>query len=345
MDISPKPTLDDVTSIVAKWGPNIRVLEDIFDDGEEEYETNLRQELNQAPGEDLEKMFRSSHDVHYGYSHSIITTYRENKAPAPGDRHYTKSDYMQHRITSPYIWRVLILTHTQSRRAELSRVFAMLHASNYLGAPRGLVFEPLAHDKLLSSQGASIRLLPMVLAEDQLVFLNGTTEIDVRLFPSGSVPKMCLYASSTKIADTHQPSVYYVPKESNNPTFDSYVIINGVGLAFQMTVGRSHSLNVKGLALLKARFKPLQIAKHRFVFVVPKDQEFRVPAPKPHWLNIFDFYVLALECDDGEYRCPHHHLIDISLQRISSRLTMNRSGPVMAIQIGLRMRILQSWKI
>jgi hypothetical protein len=97
-----------------------------------------------------------------------------------------------------------------------------------------------------------------------------------------------MYRSSSDTKSTVEVDQYYIPEESNNPTFDAFLHYNEGSdkraIGYQMTIGRDHSFKQVGLGKLRDRARAFQKPMGRsfpaifFVFVIPKGtKKFSVP--------------------------------------------------------------------
>ena len=72
------------------------------------------------------------------------------------------------------------------------------------------------------------------------------------------------------VLETFQPSVFYVPKPSAQPAFDSFILVDGFLLIFQFAIEPSHKIkgNIVELISQPTLHSMFQAAKTIFVFVI-----------------------------------------------------------------------------
>lgn len=269
--------------LVEKWGRNIRTLRTVISKGERNALINLEGALKNLNAKELEKITTSPGS--FSHSHSIITTFRQ-----PTLELFAEEHVMMHRITSKMVWRILTVVLIFKGKRDLDALYNILNCSVGLGAARGQVFESLAHGLIVEGT-KTFRVTPM--------YQKGATLIpnaeDEALRQLAYIVAPVLYPSSTLTTATRQAHTYFIPTEHDNPTFDAFAIFDDHGAGFQMTVARTHGLNVKGLSLLNARLKHLPNPPHPFYFVIPQGSQFSVPAPSAHWMKMFTFHTLQIE--------------------------------------------------
>ncbi|KAI3614906.1 hypothetical protein WG66_016768 [Moniliophthora roreri] len=292
-------TTQEISVAVAKWGRNIRTIRKVLRNGDAAQERRFRRDLASLTDEELNTLSRNPSSSPLCYTHSIVTTKADGEFPAPDDVCYTESDTMLHFVTSQYICRAFLQT-VVLKKVQLEQFYFLLNCATNLGSTKGIVFENLAHQIVLNKKDL---VMYRLFVKDGCLVKTGSP-INASFFGTHP-PNVSLYSFNTATTETRKPLVYNIPTESNNPTFDSYTIVpedvsedGAHGTAFQMTVGRDHSLKTKGLKVLMARFGPLQNGrKHDFVFVVPYGSEPKLPASTKAWANKFDFYILEIKSD------------------------------------------------
>ena len=115
-----------------------------------------------------------------------------------------------------------------------------------------------------------------------------------------------VYSSKSLNSTTLDPANYFIPSASNNPTFDSFCLLDEKGFGMQLTIGKEHGLDKKGLRMLYSR---LEGSKERyFVFVIPPGQQLRCEKPSALYMRRFKYFVLELPMSDGEYIFISSHL-------------------------------------
>ncbi|KAH8822305.1 hypothetical protein DL96DRAFT_1620684 [Flagelloscypha sp. PMI_526] len=154
------------------------------------------------------------------------------------------------------------------------------------------VFESLCHHEIAS--GTTLTLLPMTVVEDRLhrtwgtAFLR-TLEIESR--------QMTIYSSTSKPEATRDHSLYYVPAEVNNATFDGF--LHGFDdrntlYAFQMITEDVHPTTKLGLERLLKRAHP--DAPITMIYLILPGSNFSVPRPEQRFEPEFQFYTCEMTC-------------------------------------------------
>ncbi|KAK7036602.1 hypothetical protein VNI00_011535 [Paramarasmius palmivorus] len=321
--ILPTHTRANVDAAIAKWGRDIRKIQKALTDGEGSLENTVKTALDRMTLDDLHILSKNPSASPLCFSHGLIAT-----AAQTLDRSCpTDSDIMVHFITSPYICRTFLQAIVLIKKVKLEEFFFMLRCDTSLGATRGIVFENLAHEAIINRGKFEVR--PVDLRSGHVVESGSKFNSLTNLLRESDLSPS-LYSQHTRVAETRSPSCYYIPTESNNPTFDSFMVShNNRCIAFQMTVGRNHTLKEKGLNILMKRFgKVVGGGKHQFVFVVPQGSEFRFPPlPGGSWDQEFEFYILQLSVGndflgytridrpcDGDPELPPGEIQDIGIE-------------------------------
>jgi len=266
--------------------------------------------LAKLPSVKLTLLFSSPDELDDSFSHTLVQTY------GALDGHV-----IWHKIRTPLVLRLVLKAYQINRVSQLRQMNDLFSATALLAVSRGWVFETLCHEFICNV--SSLELQPMR--------REGTSLIRESTSPS-KVPigdrSIEIYTLGSKTTTTVSPVHYYIPAESNNATFDSF--LHGRGdhsLGFQMFIGRGHSLKKKGMTNLRKRLKAYEPTrdwkqnKIGFVFVVPQGYDFEVVVPNRQYQDI-QFYTLEvnISVDQYEYfsqeeRCPDGDDSDIEDDR------------------------------
>jgi hypothetical protein len=280
-------------------------------EGDEKQDKLFRRDVGRLRDEEFRAICRRP--ISLCYMHNIITIRHEGDVPEPDVDDYHAPDDMVYSVTSQCMFRSFFHHVFLNPMVDLREFYSFLNYAPQLGVTKGVLFESLAHRIIASNE--VFRVFPLtarngLFVKDEISRPSTTAQFFKN--PYGSKPS--IYTSNYPVARTDTPCVYNIPTEFDNPAFDSFIISpktvfkdcsdDGLhGIAFQMTVGRRHELDDKGLKILMARFHPVHTSgqRHKIIFVVPKGGEVpRLPVPKVFWMNRFDFYLLELESGEGK---------------------------------------------
>jgi len=115
-----------------------------------------------------------------------------------------------------------------------------------------------------------------------------------------------VFSSKSLNLTTLDPANYFIPSASNNPTFDSFFRLHKKGFGVQLTIGKEHGLDKKGLHMLYSRLEDSK--EWYFVFVIPPGHQLRCEKPSTLYVAQFKYFVLELPISDGEYIFISSHL-------------------------------------
>jgi hypothetical protein len=175
--------------------------------------------------------------------------------------HMCTDDFIHVRLewASQYVFDALCALHEEALRGELRAFAAQCAHLPMLGAMRGLVFEPYVH-RLLGKGGAfAYRVIePRQPGADSVRFLFHKTTTFARL-------------SEIAGAEEH---VYYAPRANNLAAGDSFAVLNGTLIIFQITVAAEHKVKRAGaLDIVRAVYGEAGMGKEFVLaFVVPPDR-------------------------------------------------------------------------
>jgi hypothetical protein len=97
-----------------------------------------------------------------------------------------------------------------------------------------------------------------------------------------------------------EPNVFYVPEMTNQKTFDSFILLDGLLYIFQITIGMRHDIN-SGLIDVVDKFSFPPRDEWRFVFIIPPNVTLTVPRPRR--LTLRDLspgpYSVVVDVDPG----------------------------------------------
>jgi len=170
----------------------------------------------------------------------------------------------------------------------------------------GWLWESLCHKRL--SAGGTFPVKMMVSTGGHLTPSDKTASITLPPLET------CCYEPTD---DTTEAKHYYLPRASNNPTFDSFFYLGDSGVGLQMTLGSSHSLRPRGLQLLYGRLKKVS-SPYLFVFVIRKGSVFQCKEPSAKQMERFTFCTLELPLPSGEHQLPSmavSSIDDLDLQK------------------------------
>lgn len=209
---------------------------------------------------------------------------------------------MKHCIRSSLVLKIMVAEYAHSHNAGKWPLLLFRIGGPELAAPLGWVFEAVAHGRLRYS--LPLQAIPMEKSGDEWV--HGSHSTPVHLYHH-SPTDVTIYGSHEPTSSTVSPDTYYIPMESDNPSFDSFLHYGFSSIAFQMTLGRSPSMKARGINSLRSRFCAYR--KHvgstskepwAFVFVIYRGSDFTIPLDaKPK-----DFQFFTAEIDPEEGSCP-----------------------------------------
>ncbi|KAH8826390.1 hypothetical protein DL96DRAFT_1556852 [Flagelloscypha sp. PMI_526] len=174
-----------------------------------------------------------------------------------------------YRIRSLSVMRLITQAYQSHHHKPLHEFYTSLHADRKLGNAQGWVFESLCHD----------------------VITNGT---QLKIFPM-KPRNMTLFLSSSQEHKTRSLTDYYVPVESNNPTFDGFFHGGDSAntlYAFQTTVGVKHIMKPDGLRTLVKRAH--HQAPIELIFLIVPGSHFTVPKPPKKYESRFRFFTCEM---------------------------------------------------
>jgi len=256
-----RPALQNVYTIFKKYGPSARVCFTLAAEMRRcgKYDGEVRKAINKDLSDIVDAVISYSlgDTSTCTSSHKVFLMLRDENFDGYTD------------VASNYILDILTKVHMQRDRQEVRKLYEHFMAYSYTRSSAGKIFEMICHHRLCPDDHSVF--WPSL----QLRSLNTPdTEMSLEIGPLKMKDDFSL---SMKIKLQAVPGVYYLPRASNNRTFDSFIVgpDNSVVL-FQMTVSDDHSILFSGLDMLSkvlpARFLPWNSGvKWKFVFVVPND--------------------------------------------------------------------------
>ena len=101
----------------------------------------------------------------------------------------------------------------------------------------------------------------------------------------GPTARLCIENLSDSLEFTGNPApivpdIFYVPEASNYPAHDSFLLLHGLLLIFQFTIGSKHSIKPKLIHFLEQCAGVPPMEKWIFVFVIPPSLTLTCPQPR-----------------------------------------------------------------
>lgn len=324
--------MPEIRNAILNYGYNIRSLIQVLDSGPDSLEAEIASKIDPLVSATLVNLIRHDAENSVDMSHSLIVS-RCLEQPAPGTDKYLSGDVLHSAIASPTVWRLLLNIRGRKVYSEQTNILELFRKIPEMASSAGWLWESLCHS--IISKGGKFTL-------------RGMDEIDKALVPSDRTTILSLerleplyFTSSDSLKFTSGLHNYFVPTYGNNPTFDSFFHLQSVGVGFQMTLGRTHTLNPKGLRMLNGRLGALDKANEPkrekwFVFVIREGSSFRCAKPSALQMKRFKFFTLELEPPNSEHllSSPTGMSLDnldfaaIPLEVFEEAVEMNRNGPL-----------------
>jgi hypothetical protein len=95
-----------------------------------------------------------------------------------------------------------------------------------------------------------------------------------------------------------EPNVFYVPQASNNEALDSFILLDGLLLIFQFTIGLRHSIKPGLLRFFEKYPKLPPISHWRFVFIIPFHLALTCPQPRQLKLREVPLFSAVIDTND-----------------------------------------------
>ena len=324
--------MPEIQWAISNYGYNIRSLIQVLDFGPATLESEIASKIDPIQPATLVNLIKHDAESATNVSHSLVVS-RCVEQPAPGTDKYLGSDILSSAIASPAVWRLLLEIRGRKVYSEQINILDLFRRIPEMASSAGWLWESLCHTFI--SKGGNFTLSAMDETEQTLVPSNRTTPLSLaRLDP-------LYFASNDTLQMTCDPSKYFVPIHGNNPTFDSFLHHQSVGVGFQMTLGRNHTLNSDGLRMLNRRLgvhdQANQPSREKwFVFVIREGSSFRCAKPSRMQMGRFKFFTLGLEPPDSEHLLSSltgMSLDDLDFAAIPTKVfdeavEMDRSGPL-----------------
>jgi len=310
---------DDIRTIISTYGCNLRTLRSIFMkegvvqpemmDGViqpeakrlfKSAENQIQLMVKGLSFTEFRRLLTNENTDTKQASHTLIVTLC-NQQPQPSDVGYNRQDTMFSIPASPAVWRALLDQHGREIYLEMRHTFDIFSRIPPTGPAAGWLWEAWGHQYL--SRGGEFAFFPMVENGNYLVRTENENSI-MKLTFARTTPTV--FSSKSLNSTTLDPANYFIPSASNNPTFDSFFRLDEKGFGVQLTIGKEHDLDKKGLRMLYSR---LEDSKERyFVFVIPPGRQLRCEKPSTLYMGRFKYFVLELPISDGEYIFISSHL-------------------------------------
>ncbi|KIK69242.1 hypothetical protein GYMLUDRAFT_255786 [Collybiopsis luxurians FD-317 M1] len=268
-----EPVLNEAWRLYgADFRLGLRILLD-GPDALESYNDDIQEAISDLTREKIHQLLNHPESAG-GVTHKLI-----HSVPSP-----KKCNKLTHHFRSLTILRMVIVVCVHRALADRQQLYHLLHTSPKLGASLGWLFEGMAIDKLTNVFAAS------------MVSLTSDPNFDISL-PRLNVQ---MFNNKSTAETTTDIKIFYVPSQANNPIWDGFCYYRNdegelVGIGYQMTVGRKHSLNSDGLNALHQRFKAANVDRFLFVFVTPINTAFRLPRVSTAELKKWEFFHLAVD--------------------------------------------------
>lgn len=220
-------------------------------------------------------------------SHALIQSEKINDGRQRPENPLSRDDRLQHRVRSPIVLKEVLRRHHQLKLQDRNYIAPLFHSASPLRAPLASLFEITSHDTI--PQLDAIIITPME-EVDGMWRKNEDHSDDMTVLLGGLPTKF--YDKNASHEYTAGDNHYYIPEESNNPTFDAFIRSNGQTVVLQMTIGRSHTVKQKGITMLrKRRVGGSKSSFTPFVFVIPEGGDYATSASVPLG---FKFYILEV---------------------------------------------------
>ena len=287
-----EPTLPEaeIKTAIATYGVNLRSLCQILIQGDEDTAVAKITEKTQSLSiMEVRSMLSTDSEPTEQTSHSIIMTLCPKQPQSDADERYLHGDISKRTLSCTFVFKLLLQRHGMAFFEEarhMARLFAKIPQT---ASPAGWLWEQQCH--LGIPYLPYIDLIPMLVNRNRLV--PATTGEHKRVKIDRPIPE--IYINKEDMESTLDPTKYWIPFASNNPTFDAFFRSGPKGIGLQMTHGTDHTLAASGLTELKNRLSTTLAKDRYFVFVIPKGQVFSCTKPADEWLLDFTFFILEME--------------------------------------------------
>ncbi|KIK51868.1 hypothetical protein GYMLUDRAFT_78056 [Collybiopsis luxurians FD-317 M1] len=188
---------------------------------------------------------------------------------------------LKHCIHSGMIMCLLIQAAEKKKLRDRGAPYQFFSLSLSTAPSLDYLFEILGIEKLAGGYSSTLwslegrANLPLSLAQLPIIFFNNQSHSDA----------------------TKKHRYFYVPLQKNNSIYNAFCYQDGMGLGFQKTISKSHTIKKPGLLALHQRLCTAGVSQCIFIIITPKDTNFKLPTDleclnkKPH----FEFYKLELD--------------------------------------------------
>ncbi|KAG7099926.1 hypothetical protein E1B28_001720 [Marasmius oreades] len=262
---------------------------------------DVRAALLSMKAEDVVSLISAGSDSPQHF-HRLINTYR--RLP-PTALELLRRDDMRHEVRSPLVVNLICEAWTSQADKMRTVMAALLSSEMKMAAALGWFFEAEGHTHIVTNQ--SLNIYPM--AQMQVgnnICLNQDHNVHAQPMEIGQ-RVMKFYDSTSDPSTTRERNAYYVPMQVNNPLFDSFLVGEDFGAAFQMTKSGTHSFKTKYLKLLQNRMEAIcgkRPSTFYFVFLIPKGRNLKIRIPDTRVTRVFKYYTLPLACKSLKYQDP-----------------------------------------
>jgi len=231
--------------------------------------------------------------------HSIVTTVCIDQ-PKYGASAYLFSDTPAQTIAGRVAWGELLRTHGKAVYVELTHLFDTFSRVPQARGSAGWIWEQYVDKRITEGGTFTVRPIPPNPANPALPDQAPTEEETFTILPL----TLHLFDDKVQLSATSDRSQYFIPNRNNNPTFDSFLYSETVGIGLQMTLSNTHSLKPKGLNKLYKRLRYQNQGNNKpwFVVVIRKGHTCTLnPSPTGRQLAQFRFFTMELELPPSVY--------------------------------------------
>ena len=290
-------SVSKVREAILNYGYNICSLIQVLKSGPDTLKAEIASKINPNEPATLGNLLKHDIENATNVSSSLFVSGCFEQ-PAPGTDKYLGGDVLHSAIASPTVWRLLLEIRGRKVYWEQPHILDLFRRVPETASSAGWLWESICHD--IISRGGNFTLRAMDEADKALVPSDRTDILRLKKL------EPLYFKSKDTFKSTCDLRNYFVPTYGNNPTFDSFLHLQSVGVGFQMTLERNHTLDSNGLRMLHGRLGVHDNANEPsrekwFVFVIRKGSSFRCAKPSRGQMRRFKFFTLALEPPDSEH--------------------------------------------